>query len=284
MFILIYTALIVTFIAVMFNIKKSIEIKKLFQDLDRANAVLKHNERLKNFGEMASGVAHDLNNILFPIMGLSEVLVNEDNKLKSKSDIERIYKSINIAAKDGLNIVDRLKKTYMIKETKKKVTLINIDELLRDVIELSKCKVYTRSCETFSSIKISTVLDAKKQVNGVEHELREMFINLVFNAADAVNGNGLIKIKSKSNGNYISVIVEDNGIGMTEEVKRKCMNPFFTSKGTAGTGMGLSIAHEIVSSHNGKIELVSEQNNGCKFYVHLPVASEKILASKVCYS
>ncbi len=264
--------------------KKNNENKKLLRDLNNANSVLKNYERLKNFGEMASGVVHDLNNILFPIMGLSETLINVNEKLRSVSDIKQIYKSINIAAKDGLNIINRLRELYVIKKTKKHVKLINIDDLLRDVVNLSKAKIYSRNCETLSSIQINTVLDAKGKVKGTEHELREIFMNLVFNAADAVKENGLINIKSESDEKFVSITIEDNGIGMSDDVKNKCMEPFYTSKGEAGTGMGLSIAHDIIRCHNGKIELASAQNSGSKFYVYLPVAAENISTVEVCNS
>ncbi|MCJ7497307.1 MAG: ATP-binding protein, partial [candidate division Zixibacteria bacterium] len=124
-------------------------------------------------------------------------------------------------------------------------------------------------------VKINVDMDLKKTslIAGNPSELREIFINIIFNAIEALSKGGNIALSTWMENDYVMASVKDNGIGMNEEVKAKIFEPFFTLKGEKGTGLGLSIVYGIVSKHQGSITVDSEPGEGTNFVLEFPLAS-----------
>jgi CheY-like chemotaxis protein len=121
---------------------------------------------------------------------------------------------------------------------------------------------------------ITTQYEPILPVAGDSSELREVFTNIIFNALDAMPNGGKIHIRAWAEDGHIRITVTDTGRGMTEEVRRKVFDPFFTTKGVKGTGLGMSVAYNIITRHKGDIELTSDIGRGTTIHIHLPVSLE----------
>lgn len=244
---------------------------KLFSFYDK----FLENEKLKTIGETSFEIVHDINNVLTPVMGSVQIL---KDKYKCDNIIQRYLKVIEICINDAAHITDKIKKMAKnFNDKEDKDESFNINEVLIDVIHLMENKLLAKSnlekCKY--NIDLVTQLNSSARVKGNSTELREVFINLVSNAMDAVNYNGEIKILSSDTDGYVVLEIIDNGIGMNEEVKKKVFQPFFTTKGNKGCGLGISISQKIVKSYGGDIEIISEEGIGTCLRVKLPICAEE---------
>lgn len=264
---------------------------------------LLHSEKLASVGQLAAGVAHEINNPTGFVMGNIEVLkdykedllgllvlyqsletkiekqntneiiekLKEIQVYKEEKDIDYILNDMSELIKDSLdgtnrikNIVQDLKNFSRIDSTKKKV--ININE---DVIETALRLVW-------NEIKYKCTLE--KDLNPLPlypcnpGELSQVILNLLVNACDAVSEKGNIAISSHNMEDYIEIKVSDNGSGINDHVLNKLFDPFFTTKEVGkGTGLGLSISHRIIEKHGGILSVASQVGEGTIFTIMLPI-------------
>ena len=245
-----------------------IEDHKRFSDMKNR---LLENEKLKAMGEMAAGITHDINNILTPIVGSIQIL---KDKIKEK-EILKLLNVIEICAYDGMNITNKVKKITK-KYNDDGFEIFNINATISDAIDLTKSKWLTESI--FKGIKINIIksLQSSGAVQGNITEIREVFINIITNAIDAMPRGGTIEVITKNEANNLVIEIRDNGTGMSKMVQKRILEPFFTTKGNNGSGLGLSISYNIILSHNGSLEIKSEEKVGTSFIVKLPIC-EKII-------
>lgn len=231
------------------------------------------NEKLRVVGEMSAGIAHDINNILTPVIGSVQLLKDKFNKDRA---IIKHLDIIEMCTYDATNITNKIKKlTKNYNEINKK-EIFNINEILTDVIHLIENKRITESALNRVRIKIATKLEFNSKVEGDSTEIREVFINLINNSIDAMPQGGKIEILSKNtDDNYVLVEIRDNGIGMNEETQKRIFEPFFTTKGEGGSGLGLSVSYKIIQSYGGTIEVESEENLGTAFKIKLPICKKE---------
>ncbi|HEY8892245.1 MAG TPA: hybrid sensor histidine kinase/response regulator [Clostridium sp.] len=229
------------------------------------------NEKLKAMGEMAAGITHDINNILTPIVGFVQLL---QDRTKEKESL-KLLNVIEICAYDGINITNKVKR--LTKEYKHgEPEIFKIDSVISDAIELTKSKWLTESI--FKGIKINIIRELKSNgvVVGNITEIREVFINIIGNAIEAMPVGGTIDISTKNQASSVIIEIRDNGIGMRKEIQKRVFEPFFTTKGNNGSGLGLSISYSIILSHKGSMEIESEENMGTSFIVKLPLCEKTI--------
>lgn len=220
---------------------------------------------MKLLGEISGQIAHEFNNILTPIMGYSQML-------KSKIDDDNLIKYISIieeSAKDGANIVEKVQEYS--KVSNKKKGIVDIDRAIVKSIEVVEAKWLMELKERKIDIKLQTKLNSRAFVEGVPTEIREIFINILSNAYDAMPEGGTIIIKSYNHKKNVYISIKDNGIGMDEEVKSRIFEPFFTTKEERGNGFGLPIIQGIITDMKGEIEVISEKNLGTEFIIKLPL-------------
>ena len=160
-----------------------------------------------------------------------------DNKEKSL----QLLQTINTAGHDAAKIVARLKEFYRPREQSEVFAAVDLNILVKTVVHLTEPKWKTQALERGCKIKIRLELNKVPAISGNAAELREAVINLVFNATDAMPDGGTITIRTHQNGTSVALEVVDSGTGMSEEVRRKCMEPFFSTKGDGGTGLGLAM-------------------------------------------
>lgn len=228
-------------------------------------------ERMHALGRMANGIAHDFNNALAPILGFSELLLMKPETLEDPRKVRNYVEMIHTSAKESAKVVSRLREFYRYREDAEVFTPVVINDVVLQVISLTQPRWKDQSLAAGTHIDFRTEMGNVPTVPGNESELREMLVNLVFNAIDAIPKRGTITIRTEVQGRWLVVSVIDDGLGMSEEVKARCMEPFFSTKDDQGTGLGLGSVHGIVRRHEGEIDIQTEEGRGTTVAVFLPL-------------
>lgn len=247
------------------------KLKKAVQELENAQRQVVQQERLAALGQMASGVAHDLNNALTPVALYSDLLQTYDAPAELRDPLSVIRSGVDHATQ----VIKQLQFFYR-GHTDKVVTneTVKLHDLILHAVELTRFRWYDDASKMGMEFKI--VLDLRKEcsVLGNRTELLQLMINLLINAIDAMPEGGRIavaldKVEGDKLEDTVQLSVADQGIGMSSEDLQRCFEPFFTTK-NSGSGLGLSVCHGIVTRHGGTIE-ASNQVRGCRFVVQLPI-------------
>lgn len=228
-------------------------------------------ERMHALGRMANGVAHDFNNGLAPIIGFSELLLNKPGLIHDPEKVRNYLQMIHAAAENTAHVASRLGEFYRHRDQTEIFTPVAINDLVHQVILLTQPRWKDQALGAGVQITIKTELGDVPTVPGNEDELREMLANLVFNAIDAITHRGTITFRTDMRSRRLLVTVADDGVGMSEEVKSRCLEPFFTTKNDQNTGFGLGMVYGIVLRHEGEIEIKSELGHGTDVVVSLPL-------------
>jgi signal transduction histidine kinase/ActR/RegA family two-component response regulator len=223
-----------------------------------------HAQKMAALGELSFGVAHNVNNTLTGILGRAQLILrNSNDETKIKAGLELIIKS----AEDGAHIIRRIQ-DFARQSPSREFETIAIADLLKDACEMTRPRWESRS--EFAQVRFALHADCQAFVKGDAVELREVLVNMVYNAIDAMPYGGEIRLTTQESRERIVICVSDTGSGMTPEVKQRLFDPFFTTKGKAGTGMGLAVSFGIIRRHEGSIEVDSEPGRGTTFKISLP--------------
>jgi PAS domain S-box-containing protein len=223
-------------------------------------------DKLRALGQLASGVAHDFNNALAAILGRTQLMTRQitDGKVKRNLDI------IQTAAEDAAATVRRIQ-TFARQNTDKQFELLNVANLLRDSIEITRTRWENEALMRGLNITVELKTNGDFYIAGQASELREVFINLIVNAVDAMPKGGRMLISCHERDGKIVLRFKDNGTGMSEEVRERIFEPFYTTKGMQGTGLGLAVSYGIIERHDGSISVTSEIGKGTTFEIELPI-------------
>jgi len=153
---------------------------------------------------------------------------------------------------------------------------VNINDLVSEVVALTQPKWKAEAEVRSVSVNVHTELQEVPQIAGNAANLREMLTNLIFNAVDAMPRGGTITIRTRRDKDHVVLDVIDTGTGMTDEVRRRCLEPFFTTKGQRGTGLGLSMVYGILQRHQSTLEIETEVGKGTTFVIRLPVQTAQL--------
>ena len=225
-------------------------------------------EKLSALGELASGVAHNFNNTLTGILARAQLL----RGAKDPAEIERGLGIIIRTAEDGAKTVKRIL-DFARQRRDKDFVPIDADQLMHEVAEMTRPRWKDHAEAQNVHITLERQINSRATIMGDAGELREVLINMVFNAVDAMPGGGRLTLATRTANGEVEISVSDTGTGMTEEVRSRIFDPFFTTKGKAGMGLGLSVSYGIVRRHEGNVEVESEVGRGTTFRVRLPAAS-----------
>lgn len=237
--------------------------------LQRAPELVRQ-ERMNALAQMASGVVHDINNSLVPITVLTKVLLQDPDLPSQMDKLKESLTAIKGAANDAEAIVRRLRQFYVKGEEGEPLQPTDLREIAEQSIVLTQPKWKSQALDAGVHIDVAPQLARVPPVAGNAAELREALTNLIFNAVDAMPKGGTITVRAYSTDGRVVLEVSDTGMGMTEEVRRRCMEPFFTTKGERGTGLGLSMVHGIIKRHQGEIEIRTEPGKGTTFALSFP--------------
>jgi len=249
-------------------------LERANEDLKSAQQKVVQQERLRALGTMASGVAHDFNNALAAILGFSELLLVRPEMLDDKDKARRYIEMMNIAAKDAGNVVNRLHEFYRHREQGEVFAPIDLNHLVEEAISLTQPKWKTQAEARGITIRTKTGLHEIPPILGNAADMREALTNLIFNAVDAMPHGGVITICTRSHDSHVTLEVADTGTGMTEETRRRCLEPFFTTKGERGSGLGLAMVYGIVQRHEGTIDIRTQLEKGTTFILSFPAQSQ----------
>jgi CheY-like chemotaxis protein len=185
------------------------------------------------------------------------------------------------SAEDGAHIIRRIQ-DFARQRPSREFDVIPVAELLKDACEMTRPKWESRS--EFSPVRFVLHADCKAHVKGDPVELREVLVNMIYNAVDAMPSGGEVRVSVQESRERVAIAIADTGSGMTPEVKQRLFDPFFTTKGKAGTGMGLAVSFGIIRRHEGSIDVESEPGRGTTFKISLPKVTPTTARNGDCAS
>jgi signal transduction histidine kinase len=253
------------------------ELEKALEDLHATQRQLVRQERLSAFGEMAGGIVHDFSNALMSVIGYSDILLKNNTARADHDTLLEYLGIINTAGRDGAHIVSRLRDSYRPRGAADLLEALDLNEIVTQSIPLAKPRAAKRGAH--NAVRFETCLEPGAAALGNAADLREVLTNLIFNALDAIAGPGVITLRTRQDGDTAVIEVIDTGTGMSAEVRERCLEPFFTTKGDHGTGLGLAMVFGIVKRHQGTLEIESEPGKGSTFRLRLPPAVSQAQAA-----
>jgi CheY-like chemotaxis protein/anti-sigma regulatory factor (Ser/Thr protein kinase) len=193
--------------------------------------------------------------------------------MKDHEKIEDGLQLIIKTAKDGAKTVKRIQ-DFARQRKDHDFQPVSVDQLMLDVREITRPRWKSRAESEGVHISLELQLGSDEaRVMGDESELREVLVNMVFNAVDAMPEGGTITLSTRESGAGVEISVSDTGVGMTEEVRSRVFDPFFTTKGKAGMGLGMAVSYGIIRRHEGAVEVESQPGRGTTFRIRFPAAS-----------
>lgn len=256
-------------------------VTEMYAEFDRRREQAAHREKLAALGEIAFGVAHNVNNALTGILGRAHIL----QRAASRAEIDKGLETIIKAANDGTQIIKRIQ-DFARQRSPHGLMPVSVAPILEDVREFTRSRWDGRAPEARILFDLRVPED-DLIILGDAAELREVFVNMIYNAVHAMPEGGTLTLAAKetvdrfTKEKIIIIALSDTGMGMKDEVRRRVFDPFFTTKGMAGTGMGLSVSYGIIKRHQGIIEVESELGRGTTFRLTLPVAPPESELTKI---
>ena len=229
--------------------------------------------RFEMLGRMTMGVAHDFNNLLTTVLGHAELIGSDLDACGAPPEAHGHLATLAQAAGDGAALVRRIQQ-YLRNDKQERAEPVALHELAAEVLTLTKPYWHNEPRRTGIAIAVEADLQPVPAIPGTPTELREVLVNLVLNAVQAMPRGGTLRVAtSRAPAGGVAVEVSDTGEGMSERVQRRIFEPLYTTKGTAGTGMGLTVSQGIVQEHDGRIEVQSAPGRGTRFRLVFPLAT-----------
>jgi PAS domain S-box-containing protein len=259
-------------------------LQAAYDDLRQTQKAILQQERLLALGQMASGIAHDINNAISPVALYTESLLEREAGLSStgRGHLETIQRAIE----DVAQTVARMREFYRPREAQLALQPVDMNRLVRQVVELTRARWGDMAQRRGIVIEMRTELaENLPMIMGADNEIREALTNLIFNAVDAMPNGGPLTLRtslSREEGSYaalpeirqfVRLEVVDAGVGMDEDTRRRCLEPFFTTKGDRGTGLGLAMVYGTIQRHSADIEIDSAVGQGTIMRLSFPVSS-----------
>lgn len=240
-----------------------VERREAAAESARLQEQLRHADRLATIGQLAAGVAHELNEPLGNVLGFAQLAKKGGaDGANLAGDLDKIV----AAAMHAREIVRKL--MLFARQTPPTKTRVNLNTVITEGLYLVEARCAKEGVELVRRLEPNL-----PDIIADSSQLHQVLVNLVVNAVQAMPGGGTLTIRTGRSDGHVALVVEDTGCGMTEEVRRQIFIPFFTTKDVSeGTGLGLSVVHGIVSAHGGTIMVVGEPGRGTRFEILLPLA------------
>src|SRR5688500_8146511 len=250
-------------------------LQQAYDDLRQTQQQVMQQERLRALGQMASGIAHDINNAVSPMALYTEALLEREPNLteRGRQQLEIIQRAVG----DGAQTVSRMGEFYRLREPQGSLHPVDLNVLVKQVVALTRARWSDMAQQRGVSIDMRLELGAGlPPVAAVDSQVRDALVNLVFNAVDAMPNGGPLTLRTRaaadSKAQIVSLEVIDAGVGMDEDTRRRCLEPFFTTKGTRGTGLGLAMVYGVAQRHGANLEIESEPGKGTTVRLSFAVA------------
>jgi signal transduction histidine kinase len=249
-----------------------------YDELRATQQTVLQQERLSALGQMASGIAHDINNAITPAMLYVEALIEGDPSLspRARQSLPLVLQAIE----DVAATVARLREFYRPQEAQATPQPVSLNPLLEQVVELTRARWSDMPQQRGIVVQVRTELAPHlPDILGSQSEVREALTNLIFNSVDAMPEGGTITLHTGIENQAVVLEVRDTGTGMSEETSRRCLEPFFSTKGERGTGLGLAMVYGIVKRHGADIRIQSALGQGTTVRIAFPLPQVAPLAA-----
>jgi signal transduction histidine kinase/ActR/RegA family two-component response regulator len=262
-------------------------LQQAYDELRQTTRAVLQQERLRALGQMASGIAHDINNALSPVGLYTESLLEREPGLSKRA--REYLETIQRAIDDVGRTVARMREFYRPREAQLVLARVELNELIKQVIDMTRARWSDLPQQRGVVIDVKTELCPDlPAIQGAESEIRDALTNLVFNAVDAMPEGGTLTCRTttvcRAPGDEgtaptdTCIEVQDTGVGMDEETRRRCVEPFFTTKGERGTGLGLASVYGMVERHSGTFEVRSEPARGTTIRLVFPASAQQSMS------
>ena len=243
-------------------------LQQAYDDLRQTQHTVMQQERLRALGQMASGIAHDINNAISPVALYTESLLEREPNLSERA--RGYLTTIQQAIEDVASTVARMREFYRPREPELLLARVSLNRIVAQVSELTQARWRDQAQQRGIDIDLRAELaENLPDVMAAEGEIRDAITNLVFNAVDALPRGGTLILRTRldavaADGDPRRILIEvsDDGIGMDEETRRRCVEPFYTTKGERGTGLGLAMVYGMVQRHSAEFEIDSSPGAG----------------------
>jgi signal transduction histidine kinase/ActR/RegA family two-component response regulator/HAMP domain-containing protein len=254
-------------------------LQRAYDDLRQTQQSVMQQERLRALGQMASGIAHDINNAISPVALYTESLLETETNLSPQG--RHCLEVIERAIDDVAATVARMREFYRQREPQLALSPINANLVVQQVLDLTRARWSDMPQQRGIVIALRTELaDELPMLPGSVGELREALTNLVFNAVDAMPEGGILSVRTASlgapgqaGGRQVQIEVGDTGIGMDDNTRRRCLEPFFTTKGERGTGLGLAMVYGMMERHGASIDILTAPGQGTAVRLAFPACA-----------
>ena len=248
------------------NVNGALVFLRDMTERKRSQERMAQSDKLRAVGELAAGVAHNLNNALTVIQGRAQLLLMREEDPATAKSLEVITRAVADGSQTLRRILD-----FARRDTVQELAPVELSELISSSVEIARPKWQSRSATRSGSIDVTIENKGTVYVLGESAELREVVLNMIFNAVDAMPDGGTIETGTRAEVDAACFWVADTGCGMKPEIVARIFEPFYTTKGDSGTGLGLAASHGIVTRHGGRIMVVSEPGFGSRIEVRLPL-------------
>lgn len=251
-------------------IDRNSDLARLNRQLREAQEQLLQSERLRTFGEMAAGIAHDINNVLGIILGNVQLA---KRKIDPDSAVAECVGAIELAARDAAETVRRLREIGKPAD-RSRHELVDLGTIANDVLSAA-VPAWEEHGLCPGRMHIRADIEPDCIVRGDATEIREAFANILLNAVQASSAGATIDVRSGHSDGSVDLTVRDHGTGMSEETKERLFDPFFTTRGAQGTGLGMSMVDAIMIRHGGRISVESAEGVGTTVTLRFPRAAQQ---------
>ena len=256
-------------------------LQRAYEDLRQTQQSAMQQERLRALGQMASGIAHDINNAISPVALYTESLLETETSLSPQG--RHCLQVIERAIDDVAATVARMREFYRQREPRLALAPVNANLVAQQVLDLTRARWSDMPQQRGIVIELRTELaEALPMLPGSVGEIREALTNLIFNAVDAMPEGGTLSVRTASVGvagaRQVRIEVGDTGIGMDDTTRRRCLEPFFTTKGERGTGLGLAMVYGMMERHGASIDIVTAPGQGTTVRLAFPADAAQDVA------
>lgn len=238
-------------------------LQKAFDDLRASQEVLVRTERFRALGQMSAGIAHDLKNLLNPLMLYADELRDvAGNRAETLEILKRVDRILN----RGLETVERLRDFSRLSPEESEAVAVDLNAMVQESVEISKPKLASTQLVVELGTPLPVLVRPADCVTAI--------VNLIFNAVDAVQAKGKVTIRTGSADNGSWIEVADNGPGIPDEIRNKIFEPLFTTKGNQGTGLGVPIVQAFTQKYGGRLDIESAVGQGATFRMWFPAVRD----------
>jgi signal transduction histidine kinase/CheY-like chemotaxis protein len=258
-------------------------LQQAYDDLRQSQHTVMQQERLRALGQMASGIAHDINNAISPVSLYTESLLEREPNLSERT--RNYLTTIQRAIEDVARTVARMREFYRERDAQLTLERVEINRAVQQVLELTRPRWSDLPQARGAMVDLQTYLtDSVPEIMGAEHELRDALTNLIFNAVDAMPNGGTLAVRTRKatvadGETRVLIEVTDTGVGMDEDTRRRCLEPFYTTKGERGTGLGLAMVYGMIQRHSAELEIDSAVGKGTTVRLNFPASSSSVIVT-----